>query len=168
MKGKVFLGFAVFGLLISMALFIGMTASKELNAQSRRSPSVSQVPIGNLLGRDGRNYSNYIAIEGQYVANLTHTWYKIYNTSLSSTITLGPIYVMQKEGINNYTQYDGLKGTTIAPFGSSTLQIIDTGAEGETLLVVITWNGGENFLKVAGNIKTELDHKLSSRTIYPF
>lgn len=166
MKTRLFFGFAVCCFLVSLILVAGLTASKGAQAQSQGRPSALPASFSGVIGGGSKAFSSYKIIRGFYYQEGTiivhEGWYTITNTNISGSITLGPIYVVERNGINgSVQQWNGLVGESIPPLGSRNFHISETGIQPTKpsddpprgpLSVIVTWDGIKETTELTGHV----------------
>jgi hypothetical protein len=109
------------------------------------------------FGMAGHSFAqNYQIVSGYYYAEAgvqySDTTYRIFNTSFVKDIVLGPVYLMEVDGIlGDSTVYEGLVGTSVPPLGTAAFDLSQTEAPPSgTRVVIITWTGPVATTKIEG------------------
>ena len=111
---------------------------------------------------------DYFDFEG----NRTRSYYEIFNTSLTETVTLRTVYFLGESGIpgGNYA-WNGKDGTVINPLGKTWFSAEETEVPFDLAhMMVLTWDGPADAVKVIG-VSKEFDSNgnvLASHDIDPF
>ena len=135
-----------------------------LNSGSREIAAPSD-PVFRSGDRTGA-FSWYRTIRCAYYESggqtILDSWFQIYNTSPTSSITVDLIYAFENEGLDGPAYpYDGLQGVTIPPLGSRGFWIGDVGIPPWTdedgrgpFTVAVTGNGPGEAARLTGTITT--------------
>ena len=177
MKKRLILGFP---LVLILAGGMSWILSEDSQAQGA---TVSQFS----LSSDGVNQESlgdhFTGMEGSYFQSggviWLRTWYRLYNASTTTSITIRSIYVLQHNGLDGpILIYDGLDGTVIPPLGARAFPLHETGIDpvieeggGSTgpFMTIVSWDGPSGSLAATGTVNNEADGAptVGSRTILP-
>ena len=136
---------------------VGLVAPRVSKAQQMSNQSTNQ-----FMKENAATAFFYKTISGNYykpgAVVILRTWYQIYNTSTSNSITLKNVYVLEGSGKNGPTvKWTVPNGIVIPPLGSYSFEISDTCIEPWTntdgrhaFHTIVTWMGEESDLKLIG------------------
>ena len=143
------------GVLVCCMVLVPAASILPLDAGNAAAPPAPQVSTGfqTKITVMRTEYTEHFPGKPHHLAS-----HHIYNLG-HTVITLDDVFVTDGNGLNKTPHlWTGLRGKTIAPFGSLTFAISATGvgsgppASGGPAIVAVTWKGPRDALRLTGTI----------------